>query len=88
MVVRIAINVLDQSEGEWCTGFDSAILANGLGVDLEGLFSANRNGSLFLAGIEDVVPQRGGIAAKMYSFMLGNKLSMLTIEHFQTEGNA
>jgi hypothetical protein len=75
-------------DGEWCTGFDSSVLARGLGVEIKDLFNTNRNGSLILATVEEVAPQHGGSAAKRYVFALGNKISMITIEAIQSGGNA
>ena len=47
-----------------------------------------KNRSLILAAVEDVPPECGGAMGRRYAFMLGNKLSMLTIEAFQNLGSA
>jgi hypothetical protein len=61
-----------RADGEWCVGFDSSVLANGLNVTVDELFAANRARSLKLATVEDVAPARGGAAAKRYVFALSN----------------
>lgn len=45
-----------RDDGEWCAGFDASVLAKNLGVSVDGLFAANRDHSLKLAGVEDATP--------------------------------
>jgi hypothetical protein len=75
-------------DGKWCAGFDASVIALRLNTDTDALFEANRNGTLGLANVESVPPQQGGLAAKLYTFVLGRSMTGIIIEQTLPAGNA
>jgi hypothetical protein len=69
-----------RSDGGWCFGFNAMQLAWWLGIGSEEIFEANRNGTLILETVEEVVPMRGATRAKTYTFGVGDKVVGMTIE--------
>jgi hypothetical protein len=69
-------------------GFDSAQLAAALGISIDEVFTANRDGTLMLVGVRDVPPSAGGSVAKAYLFRVGDKEARVDLEFYDREGTA
>jgi hypothetical protein len=65
------------SDGQWCFGFDSMLLAQALGVGNEQIFNANRNGTLTLVSVRR---HHGATHAMSYAFRLGDRRTEVTIK--------
>ena len=73
-------------DGEWCLGFDAALLARELGVGIDDLFSHNRAGSLHLAFAPAAATQGGN--AMLYRFRVGETTTHQRVEVGIPEGRA